>query len=1196
MKSFSRIQGPQGTAHSLDFPPRIRRVRRSRRISRRLMAACARLVLGVSCSSFAVRADEDAAVRVSDQASMLRESWRWRVFDRDDGLNSNAVTALFQDRDTTKIYAATRLGVCLYDLWQWSVLETRESPTEEIVEFAQSQEQVYGLSARVLWKVQAGTRLQADYRGENLHLASGRPGELYLLDGANRKHFMIRGDIQSPIDEDASPVQFPAGHVYDYASGPERRHWIATSVSLYSRDLRHARWKALEDREVDDALSGLQCRRLFRVVQATPPERREVRDELWAAFGPRAEAAEQWSLARLENGVWERIATDVPARLFQRILLDHNGVYHATNEDGQLFLSSTGETWMKIEELGIGSVALHAGLIDTAGICWFRLGAGGIGAFDPESRRWTRLPLGKRGVYPNVLSLIETQDGEIWAGTDSGVTRVRDAASPPEVYEDASGVTLSKITGLADDASGRIWVSSFVGFKGACCFDGNWSRVLASGLSDEYIARIVKDWRQELWFLPHQGGAGERRWIYRHSVETGEKFAEVDLDGEGYSVNDLLRTRSSEFWLATDRGLRRGRIEEAPTEDHYRFRTEKHYTVGEGLLSSSIWAAVEGPDGSIWVCYRDPDAAGGVSRLREDGGQREHRIESFYDMEGQGPTWSIRTLGDDVWFGTDNGLTRFDGECFYSYRVASTATVGSTVWPLFPSLREPGTLLIGTLGHGAWSFRKDDRIRPRFSSQNLPREVGPDGNVTFEWQARDYRSQTASDELLYRTRLDGEPWTGFQRDLRVRRLEGLATGDHSFEIEVRDLDGNRSRELLFHRFSVGRSEDAWDAWLLAAECAGGALAVIVAVLLLTKAAERRRRLGRYRTLFRTYPGPVFILDSGGRVIDYNRSRLELIGLGNERREDVLGRPLQLLPVFSLKEIEGRLKRLLEGEAFSVQNHRWLRGGEEERVCRVQGFPLVDDTGAPGGAVVLLEDRTRAVEEESLREREARLRSLRSMARGVTASLDHVIDDVQNLVTGGGQTGERRSEILGRIRHAEAIVESLAAFSGETDGFSALAALPINELLEGLLQRHEKDLESSSGLRVDFRGQVGVWAVRGEETRLSEAFLAVLCNATEAMGETGMLTVQTANRRVEGDTGVLADGPYVEVTIRDTGPGMDAAHRERALEPFFTTKSRERYLGVGLSLAYGVIRAHGGDLRIDSQVGGGTVVRVFLPRA
>lgn len=1164
--------------------------RGERLLSARALAICACLPLAFSVSSPEVSSDDETARLLAEQASAFLEGWRWRVFDRDDGLDSNAVTALFQDRDTTKIYAATRLGVCLYDLWRWEVLESSEALTDEIVEFAQSQEQVYALSARVLWKIQGGTRLQRAYRGENLHLASGRFGELYLLDGAYRKHFRIRGDVQSPVDDDSIPVRFPAGQVYDYEIGPARRHWVATSVSLYSRDLRHVRWKALEDRELDQTLTGLECRRLFRVLRATPPTPRQIEPEvpveLWAAFSARGNAPSSWLLARLVDGVWESIQPGMSTPLFNRILRDHRGVYYATNEDGQLFQSEAGTTWTRIEELGVGTVAVHAGLIDTAGFFWFRLGVGGIGAFDPESRRWTRLPLGKPGVNPNVLSLMETQEGEIWAGTDTGVTRVRETA-PPETHEDASGVTLAKITGLAEDAAGRIWVSSFVAFKGACYFDGNWSRVHAPGLSEEYIAKIARDWRDELWFLPHQSRTRDARWIYRYSVLTGETFAEVDLEAGEYAVHDLLRTRADEFWLATDRGLLRGRVEEAPSERHYRFRTEAQYTVAEGLLSSSIWAVEEGPDGSVWVCYRDPDSAGGVSRLRYEGGGRTYRVESFYDMEGQGPTWSVRRMGDDVWFGTDNGLTRFDGECFYSFRVAPGTAGGSTVWPLFPSVVEPGTLLIGTLGNGAWRFRRDDHIRPKFSYQDLPREVGPEGNVTFEWTARDYRSQTEPHELLYRTRLDGRPWSRFMRDHRAERFEGLSMGDHSFEVEVRDLHGNRSRERVFHRFTVSLR----DIWFLAAACAGGVLAVGLLAHVLVRSAKRRKLLGRYRTLFRTFPGPVFILDNAGRVIDYNGSQPELIGLENERRGDVLGRSLQLLPVFSLKEMEGRLRRLLEGEAFSARNYRWMRGGEDELIARVQGVPLLDARGEPDGSVVLLEDRTHLVEEDSLREREARLRSLQSMAREVTAGLQRAIHDVQSLVATSGPEGEQRAGVLARIRHAEAVVESLAAFSGETEGFSDLRPIPINALLENLLE----GTGARSGVKVDFRGQVGVWAVRGEEKRLSEAFLEVFRNATEAMGDSGILTVRTANLRIEADKGVLEDGAYVEVSIRDTGAGMDSAHRERALEPFFTTKSRDRYLGVGLSLAYGIIRAHGGDLRIESQVGGGTVVRVYLPR-
>ena len=106
--------------------------------------------------------------------------------------------------------------------------------------------------------------------------------------------------------------------------------------------------------------------------------------------------------------------------------------------------------------------------------------------------------------------------------------------------------------------------------------------------------------------------------------------------------------------------------------------------------------------------------------------------------------------------------------------------------------------------------------------------------------------------------------------------------------------------------------------------------------------------------------------------------------------------------------------------------------------------------------------------------------------------------------------------------------------------------------------------------------------------------AIVENAAEAMPESGTLAIRTANVRLEGDAGPLRDGGYVELSISDTGSGMDPAHAEKALEPFFTTKSRAQSHGTGLSRAFGAVRAHGGDLRVRSVSGSGTVVTIYLP--
>jgi CheY-like chemotaxis protein len=97
-----------------------------------------------------------------------------------------------------------------------------------------------------------------------------------------------------------------------------------------------------------------------------------------------------------------------------------------------------------------------------------------------------------------------------------------------------------------------------------------------------------------------------------------------------------------------------------------------------------------------------------------------------------------------------------------------------------------------------------------------------------------------------------------------------------------------------------------------------------------------------------------------------------------------------------------------------------------------------------------------------------------------------------------------------------------------------------------------------------------------------------------MPDGGRLFIGTAVRQVEGDP-ELKPGQYVELTVRDTGTGMDKDTLRRAIEPFFTTKPVGKGTGLGLAQVYGSTRQAGGTIRIQSEVGGGTTVSVFFPR-
>ncbi len=183
---------------------------------------------------------------------------------------------------------------------------------------------------------------------------------------------------------------------------------------------------------------------------------------------------------------------------------------------------------------------------------------------------------------------------------------------------------------------------------------------------------------------------------------------------------------------------------------------------------------------------------------------------------------------------------------------------------------------------------------------------------------------------------------------------------------------------------------------------------------------------------------------------------------------------------------------------------------------------------------------------------------------------------------------------GAAKRAAALTQRLLAFSRR----QTLDPKPTN--LNRLITDMEELVRRTTGpnIEVEVVGAAGLWPVMIDQNQLENALLNLCINARDAMPDGGRLTIETANRWLDGSGGTerdLTPGQYVSLCVTDTGIGMSKETIGRIFEPFFTTKPLGQGTGLGLSMIYGFIRQSNGQVRVYSEPQRGTTMCLYLPR-
>ena len=196
--------------------------------------------------------------------------------------------------------------------------------------------------------------------------------------------------------------------------------------------------------------------------------------------------------------------------------------------------------------------------------------------------------------------------------------------------------------------------------------------------------------------------------------------------------------------------------------------------------------------------------------------------------------------------------------------------------------------------------------------------------------------------------------------------------------------------------------------------------------------------------------------------------------------------------------------------------------------------------------------------------------------------------------GGDNKNARR---LAAIQRA---ADRAAKLTGQLLAFSRKQRLSPKVVdLNGIVDSMSELLRSTLGgtIRIQPRLKANLWPALVDPTQIELVILNLAINARDAMGGSGVLTIETDNVSLDGPDrpGAPPAGDYVMVAVNDTGTGMTPEVLARAFDPFFTTKEPGKGSGLGLSQVYGVAQQSGGGVRIDTVPGDGTTVRIYLPR-
>ncbi len=352
---------------------------------------------------------------------------------------------------------------------------------------------------------------------------------------------------------------------------------------------------------------------------------------------------------------------------------------------------------------------------------------------------------------------------------------------------------------------------------------------------------------------------------------------------------------------------------------------------------------------------------------------------------------------------------------------------------------------------------------------------------------------------------------------------------------------------------------------------------------------------RFRSLVDQMIDSVIIIDWNGTVLFANATALKLVELDADA--DVVGRNIaEFIDPANMKEVMTALSLIQAGHRGVTAGCKVITENGHEKWVEAIGTK-VHFKGTDGDLVNIRDVTERKrMEEELLKSH--KLESVGALAGGIAHDFNNLlagiygyIELIKDSITPGTDVADMLSAAEQATMQAAELTKRLITFSRGGD--------PVKKLCDVADIVKDAAAKSIGNASVDMEMLMdhGLWQAEVDEGQIRQVIRNLVLNAAEAMPGGGRLTVRTENVMIAPQSKLpLSEGPYVRISVEDTGTGISAEQLPLLFDPYYSTKERgsQKGMGLGLSVCYSVVNRHNGYIKVESARGKGSIFHVYLP--